>query len=87
MHHRVLVAHPPSQRALQLGAQRQLGEVLAFLDRRHEALLGEVLVLEAVEALRYLVDFCAAGFGGPRGCGRGERWGGAVGGHPDRGAF
>ena len=63
-HHRILAAHPPSQRPLQFCAESQLAQVLALLLCRDVALRGQLLVLQLLEALFDVFDFLVCGGGG-----------------------
>lgn len=87
LHDGVLVVHAAAEGALDLGAEGELGEVLALLGAGDEALLGEVLVVEAVEAVGDVGDFDAAALGGDGRRVGGEGGRGRVGRHADGGAL
>jgi hypothetical protein len=87
-HHRILPPHPPPQRALQLRAERQLAQVLAALLRQHEALAGQLLVLQLLQPFFDVFDLLLRRVGGQGGLdcvGDGGR--GAVGAETGRGAL
>ena len=71
----VLTAHPPVQRPLELGSQRELAEVGRLLLVEYDALFVEGLVLHAVEAL---LDVADLGRGAVCGVDRGRHAVGAV---------
>lgn len=77
----ILIRHPPPQRALHLGPERQLRQRIRLLGRRRVALLLEAFLLQPVEAVGPFLEVlhpgvgccCCGGGGGHGGCGRGGR--------------
>lgn len=59
-HDGILASHPLVQRALHLGAERELAQAVRLLRRGHEPLLAQTLVLEPLEVVAQLFDFVAA---------------------------